>query len=160
MSLTYDQLIHERAAELGLYPLQRFFDKYAGEPYGKLLKIIAHPNPGNRGYDIPILYIRKIHRKIAIKNTGEKAFAFDALTRSLRGSLGQGWSLGKKSAERRAKAFAEWNSVERECESLYLAIWKRLSSIPPPPDWRPDAVNDQLLVGVFDEIWPKGSGGG
>ena len=147
-----DLLIIRRITEAGFGSPLDLFVQNPGEPYGVLLRKIARPVPGAHHLDIPMLPFRLLHRRLHVRELGARSFAFDALTRSLREHLRSGW--GSK-PEYRARAFANWNSLEIECEALYTRIWQALVAMAPPKAWRPEPASDPLLARVFEQAWDR-----
>lgn len=147
------QEVLNRVQSQGYATVSSFLNAYPGEPYGKLLKIIATRVEGKNHFDLPIFAIKEAHRREALLLGATRDYAKDTLVRSLRDTLGSGWKKGTSWEERRAQAYSSW-AIPAGADGPCADVWRVLKQLDPPVGWRPKPVGDELIDKAFDIAWP------
>lgn len=153
-----DEPIQRAVRELGYPSLLALMDAHAGQPYGKVLRILR----AHLGYLVSMLQLHKMHMLEAIATRGKRGAAKDSLVRTLREHVSGGWNKGKKAREKRARACAEWvlprtggNKSEWDrIDALAKSVWDSLVAMNPPVDWCPSSPADPIVESAFQSGWP------
>lgn len=153
----WQQRLRNAARELGYPSFLDFLRAHAGEPYGKVLRVMrAHLQEM-----VPMMQLQKLHMIEAIGRGQGREAAKDSLIRSLREHMPRGWNRGKKARENRASARAEWilpclgPEDRKHIAPLADKVWQQLKIMNPPEDWCPLSTSDPILTEAFARGWPE-----
>ena len=146
-------LIYQRLNELGFTSVTQLFEHHAGEPIWKVLRTIAHSVPNKNYLDIPIMALKLAYEHEMTDQGKQRQFALDTLQRSLVEYLGKGWMVGKNWQKRHSNAHIHWHIPSEHFQKLEL-IWKVIERTA-PKGWKPNTVNDEILLNAFAEVWPE-----
>ena len=104
------------------------------------------------GEDVAPVQLQHVHREADLPG-GPRAAALDALVHFLVEHLKYGWGIGKYYTTDAITAFVSWMGSWDQPEAR--AIQRAFFASPPSPGWRPTAVTDEYLAGLFAREWPK-----